>query len=139
MRAAERAVRVPGATAHPGHVNLGEGGRHFYSGAAGSGYFPTFGEVFGQSPAMPVCVGTPGVSSSVWAYPTTAAEMQQMYFDEDNGSSSGTDYYEHADQDLGAYLAEVDPEMHGDVLHHEYLMARKRSRQFSGKHSRFHR
>ena len=29
--------------------------------------------------------------------------------------------------------------MHGDVLHHEYLMARKRWRQFSGKHSRFHR
>ena len=122
MRAAGRAVRTPGATAHPGHVNLGNGGRHFYSDAAGSGYFSTFGEVFGQYPALPVGAGIPGVSSSVWAYPTTAVEMQQMYFDKDNGSSSGTDDYEYADHHLGAYLAEVDPEMHGDVLHHEYLM-----------------
>eukprot|EP00959_Pyramimonas_sp_CCMP1952_P437413 9158210-Pyramimonas_sp.AAC.1 len=29
--------------------------------------------------------------------------------------------------------------MHGDVLRHEYIMSRRRWRQFSGRPSRFHR
>ena len=62
-----------------------------------------------------------------------------MYYDDDNGSSSGTDWNEGQEQDIATYLADVDPDMHGDVLHHEYMMARQRWRQFSGKHSRFHR
>eukprot|EP00959_Pyramimonas_sp_CCMP1952_P314337 6580207-Pyramimonas_sp.AAC.1 len=57
-----------------------------------------------------------------------------MYFDEDNASTSGTDYYDEGPQDLDTYLAEVDPEMHGDVPRHEYIMSRRRWRQFSGKH-----
>eukprot|EP00959_Pyramimonas_sp_CCMP1952_P212947 4455703-Pyramimonas_sp.AAC.1 len=44
MRAAERAVRIPGAMAHPAHAGLGKG-RHFMTKDVGQGFFPTFGEV----------------------------------------------------------------------------------------------
>ncbi|CAK0834374.1 unnamed protein product [Prorocentrum cordatum] len=44
MRAAERAVRIPGATAHPAHADFGKG-RHFMTKDAVQGFFPTFGEI----------------------------------------------------------------------------------------------
>eukprot|EP00971_Amphidinium_carterae_P352996 6492791-Amphidinium_carterae.2 len=73
-----------------------------------------------------------GTGDAAWPAETV------WYEDEGEESSSATDE-NMAEQDLGTYLAGTPEEMHGDVLWHEYLMARTRWRQYTGKLTRANR
>eukprot|EP00959_Pyramimonas_sp_CCMP1952_P185218 3872805-Pyramimonas_sp.AAC.1 len=61
MRAAERAVRIPGATAHPAHADFGKG-RHFMTKDAVQGFFPTFGEINQWGGFFPASAAPPSAS-----------------------------------------------------------------------------
>eukprot|EP00971_Amphidinium_carterae_P009267 182995-Amphidinium_carterae.1 len=61
-----------------------------------------------------------------------------MWYEDDDVSSSATEE-DMEQQNLSAYLTGVPENMHGDVLWQEYVMARARWRQFTGKYSRANR
>eukprot|EP00971_Amphidinium_carterae_P292035 5797397-Amphidinium_carterae.1 len=80
----------------------------------------------------------------VWSTdPWAPTQTEQVWYEDDGeGSSSATDE-ESEMLDLKAYLAGVPEQLHGDVLWQEYLAAKHRWRQFTGKNTRavrrFHR
>eukprot|EP00971_Amphidinium_carterae_P039641 778948-Amphidinium_carterae.1 len=82
-----------------------------------------------------------GMEDPVWSHDPWAqsSAAASVWYEEDDGASSSATDDDVERQDLSAYLAGVPENMHGDVLWQEYMMARSRWRQFTGKYSRANR
>ena len=112
-------------------VSFGDGSGHH------GGFFPTFGvkdnasgsnQRGGLYLAAAATAAPPPPPAHRAPSPAAGApaDAQGVYFDEDNASSSRTGNYgdDDGEQDLAAYLADAEPDMHGDTLWRECVKSR---------------